>query len=320
MKKFLRFSLIILLVPALLFSSCKKETTTVERTTDPEFQALTSYMAANGMDLSNVLDGWITTAANIKDNLHDYYIIDLRSAAVYSEGHIPGAVNCALVDVLDSAALASLPIIAVCFTGQSAGHAVAALRLSGYSDAKVLKWGMSGWNSTKDSWTGNVDTKTPDANWIDAPGSIVDNKEFDDPDLPAYTVSDAEFLAEQVEAMLAAGFKGTLSGDILGSPGSYFINNYWAEGDVTTYGNIIGAYRVNPLTIAGEEFKHIDPSKTVATYCWTGQTSSVVTAYMTVLGYNTTSLKFGVNSLIHGDLTGHKWTLATGCPEDLPLD
>ena len=227
MKKFLRFSLIILLIPAFLISSCKKETETPERKTDPEFQALTAYMAANSMDLSNVLDGWITTADAIEDNLDDYYVIDLRSAGVYGEGHIPGAVNCALVDVLDSAALAGTKtIIAVCFTGQSAGHAVAALRLSGYPTAKVLKWGMSGWHSTKDSWTGNVNTETPDANWIDAPGSIVANKEFDDPDLPTYSGTDAEFLAAQVEAMLIAGFKGTPGATILGNPGGYFINNY----------------------------------------------------------------------------------------------
>ncbi|MEA1896930.1 MAG: rhodanese-like domain-containing protein [Bacteroidota bacterium] len=320
MKKFLRFSLFILLVPALLFSSCKKETETPERTTDPEFQALTSYMAANSMDLGNVLDGWITEAVNIKDNLDNLYVIDIRSSGVYDEGHIPGAVNCALVDVLDTAALATDPIIVVCFTGQSAGHAVVALRLSGYSDAKVLKWGMSGWHSENDSWTGNVGTQVPHGNWVDAPGSIVANKEFPDPDLPDYSVTDAEFLAQQVEAMLQGGFKGTVSSEIITKPGLYFINNFWESKDVENWGNILGAYRVKPLTIAGEEFKYIDPSKTIATYCWTGQTSSMVTAYLSVLGYTTTSLKFGVNSIIYNILDEHKWSAATGCPEDLPKD
>ena len=273
------------------------------------------------MDLSDVLDGWITTAETVDADMDDYFVIDLRSAAKYDASHIPGAVNCALLNVLDTAALAGTKtIIAVCFTGQSAGHAVTALRLSGYPTAKVLKWGMSGWHSSLDNWSGNVNTETPDANWIDAPGSIVANKEFDDPDLPVYSSTDAEFLAAQVEAMLQGGFKGTPGATILGNPGGYLINNFWDEGDVTTYGNIIGAYRVKPLTIAGEEFKHIDPSKTIATYCWTGQTSSVVTAYLSVLGYTTTSLKFGVNSLIYDNLTAHKWTLATGCPEDLTLE
>ncbi len=320
MKKFVKFSLFILLIPALLLSSCKKYGETVERTTDPEFQKLTAYMAAEDMDLSDVLSGWIIAAADIKDNLGNYYIIDIRPSG-YADGHIPGAVNCSLKAVLDTAANANgNPIIVVCVTGQWAGHAVVALRLSGYSDAKVLKWGMSGWHSSKDSWTGNVDTKTPHGSWIDKPGSIVANKEFNDPDLPAYTVSDEEFLEERVEAMLEAGFKGTGSDVILDKPVNYFINNFWDDDDVKEYGNIIGAYRVKPLTIAGDQFKHIDPSKTVATYCWTGQTSSMVTAYLTVLGYNSTSLKFGVNSNIYDNLKSHKWSAATGCPEDLPLE
>jgi rhodanese-related sulfurtransferase len=57
---------------------------------------------------------------------------------------------------LTTAASATKPILVVCYTGQSAGHAVVALRLSGYSDAKVLKWGMSGWRSDlAGPWEGN---------------------------------------------------------------------------------------------------------------------------------------------------------------------
>lgn len=135
MKKFLRFSFFVLLIPALLFSSCKKDTETPERKTDPEFQALTAYMAANSMDLSDVLASpWYLTAASIKDNLNDYFIIDLRG--IYDEGHIPGAVSATLTSLLDVADDANgKPIIVACFSGQSAGHAVTALRLSGYSNA-----------------------------------------------------------------------------------------------------------------------------------------------------------------------------------------
>ena len=33
----------------------------------------------------------------------------------------------------------------------------------------------------------------------------------------------------------------------------------------------------------------------------------MVTAYLTVLGYDAKSLKFGSNSMIYDDLLGHKW-------------
>ncbi|NQT97529.1 MAG: hypothetical protein HQ562_07290 [Candidatus Marinimicrobia bacterium] len=44
-------------------------------------------------------------------------------------------------------------------------------------------------------------------------------------------------------------------------------------------------------------------------YCWTGQTSALVTAWLTVLGYDAKSLKFGVNSMIYDDLAeAKKWS------------
>ena len=150
MKKVLKFTLMALIVPALLFSGCKKENTgSDERQTDPEFQTLTAYMSAQNLDLDDVLADWITTASAIKDDLASYNIIDIREADVYNAAHVPGAVNSTLGGILTTAAgLDDKPIIVVCYSGQTAGHAVCALRLSGYADAQVLKWGMSGWGPT----------------------------------------------------------------------------------------------------------------------------------------------------------------------------
>jgi hypothetical protein len=118
----------------------------------------------------------------------------------------------------------------------------------------------------------------------------------------------AEILAERVDAMLAGGFMGVTSADVLASPADYFINNYWAEADVATYGHIKGAHRIMPLTVGGGEIEKLDPSMKIVTYCWTGQTSSMITAYLTVLGYEAYSLKFGANGMIYSDLTAHKWS------------
>ena len=45
----------------------------------------------------------------------------------------------------------------------------------------------------------------------------------------------------------------------------------------------------------------------IVVYCWTGQHSSQVTAYLNTLGYEAYSLKFGSNNLFYNDLTAHKW-------------
>ncbi|MCD4665458.1 MAG: hypothetical protein K8R68_09305 [Bacteroidales bacterium] len=327
MKKFLKYAIILAILPMLFLTNCKKDKDPVEpeRQTDAEFQTLVTYLKSKSMDLNNILDGWITTAENVNTNINDgddtndYFIIDIRAADAYTAGHITTAVNSTLGNVLTTAeGCGEKTIVVACVTGQTAGHAVCALRLSGYADAKVLKWGMSGWHSSLSaSWTNNTgDAAVNHANWTVAPGALVDAKEFDDPDLAPTATAGAEILAERVTAMLTE-FSAVTNDVVLGSPGSYFINNYWDAADVEKYGHIKGAYRINPLTLSGEEYFNLDPSKTIVTYCWTGQTSSVVTAYLKVLGYTAKSLKFGVNSMIHTPLESHKWDASAVIDYDL---
>ncbi|MCK4716024.1 MAG: hypothetical protein KAT54_04395 [Candidatus Marinimicrobia bacterium] len=308
MNRRLRRILTILLVLSLVFiMSCKDETASPQNLA---FETLTNYLVANDLDITNILTNWIIAAADVVDHESDYYIVDIRSDSIYNVGHIPGAINSTLGDILTTAGNSGgKPILVVCYTGQGAGHGVCALRLSGYPNAKVLKWGMSGWNSDFDSWTGNVgNTAVGNSNWTT--DAIVAVEDFDDPELnvDADEEDGAAILAERVDAMLAGGFKGVTNGDVLANPDNYFINNYWAAADVDLYGHIVGAYRINPLTVAGEEIYNLDPDETVVTYCWTGQTSSVITAYLTVLGYDAKSLTFGANSMIYDNLESFKWS------------
>ena len=184
MKTLVKFFWIVLLVPAILFTGCKESTE--ETPANESYKILTDYMVAEGMDLPDVLDGWITVApaeADLAAFLGTYDILDIRGADDFADGHIEGAINTTLGGILDAAANTTKPILVVCYTGQTAGHAVVALRLSGYSDAKVLKFGMSGWNSnTAASWqnnTGNV--AVGHSNWVDAPGSVTSPETFDTP-------------------------------------------------------------------------------------------------------------------------------------------
>jgi rhodanese-related sulfurtransferase len=316
MKKIFNLTLLMAIVSSVILTGCKDDDpATPERQTDAEFQTLATYLQAQSLDLSNILDGWIITAADVNASPDDFYVIDIRTKDGdsdgendYEEGHIPGAVNSTLGEILTTAENAgSKTIVVVCYSGQTAGHAVVALRLSGYPTAKVLKWGMSGWHTTLDSWSGACNTITS-ANWIDAPGSIAEGTtEYDDPDITE-TGDGAAILEARVASLLSGGLRGVTGADVLDAPGSYYINNFWDAADVEHYGNISGAKRIKPLTLTGEEYKYLDPSKEVVTYCWTGQTSSMVTAYLYVLGYNSLSLKNGVNSMIYDNLESHKWS------------
>lgn len=314
--------LLVLSIAALfLATSCKKVEDDPVPGTSP-YNTMTTYMVDNNMDLPDVLNAWIVgppPLADVQTFIDTYDIIDLRSASDYATGHIEGAVNSTLADILTTASGTTKPILVVCYTGQTAGHAVVALRLSGYSDAKVLKWGMSGWRSDLSGpWEGNSGptngiTAIGHTNWVTTATEPIET--FNDPDISG-SGDGASILAARVQNMLTNGFKGVNNTDVLNSPTDYFINNYWAQADVDQYGHIAGAYRISPLSLSVGEINNLDPGKTVVTYCWTGQTSSMITAYLSVLGYDAASLKFGANGMIYTDLQDHKFSTPT---EDLPV-
>ncbi|SFH93988.1 3-mercaptopyruvate sulfurtransferase SseA, contains two rhodanese domains [Tindallia magadiensis] len=83
----------------------------------------------------------------IEENPEDYFIVDMRSADDYAEGHIPGAVHIPYAEIGDK--MDVLPddrqILVYCFTGQTSGQAIAAMQLMGF-DALSLQGGMNfGW-------------------------------------------------------------------------------------------------------------------------------------------------------------------------------
>ncbi|MCK4538136.1 MAG: rhodanese-like domain-containing protein [Candidatus Krumholzibacteria bacterium] len=306
-----RHFLFLMVVLAVFVTGCSEDTTLPV----DSGSILRDYMASENLDLDDMLIEWIIAASSVYPNQDNYYIMDLRSAEDFSLGRIENSVNTTLGTVVADAAANTQekPILLVCYTGQSASHALVALRLSDYPDCQVLKFGFSSWTGDFDKWTANTaNIGTGHENWsTDATAALV---EYENPPITATATSGSGILAERVAAMTAGGFKGIPAATVLAAPGDYFINNYWAEADVTTYGHIAGAYRINPLTIEGAEFLNYDPEATVVTYCWTGQTSSVITAYLNVLGYNAISLKFGVNAMIFDALTGHFWPGSANYP------
>ncbi len=308
MKKLLSLFAIALFVSLFIMTGCKEDEP------DPQpgeaaFTVLKNYMINNAMDLTDLLSAWVIDALPMSEEggivdtdngytIPGYHVFDIRSADQFNAGHINGAINVPLADVVDMAAnYDTKPILVACVTGQTAGHAVMALRLSGYADAKVLKWGMSGWNPAfATPWENNIgDAGLGSPNWIydaaPAPGS------FSDPTWTSSFTSGANILAERVDAMLNNGFKAVGSGDVLTTPGNYQIINFWTNEEYTTFGHYTGAYQIKPISLASDITKAFDPSTASTVYCFTGQTSSMATAWLNVLGYDVQSILFGVNSL-----------------------
>ena len=118
---------------------------------------------------------------------------------------------------------------------------------------------------------------------------------------------------------MADGFKTASATDVVASPENYFINNYFSEADYLGFGHIKGAYRINPLLVGDGQVNFLDPDKTVITYCYTGQTSAAITAYLRVIGYDAKSLLFGMNKLYNSNSAwaSNKWS--AGMSKNLPI-
>jgi rhodanese-related sulfurtransferase len=78
-------------------------------------------------------------------------IISVRAADVYAIGHVPGAINIQMDDLLNSLDQINpdAPVYVYCYTGHNAGQAMAILNMLGY-DAYSLKFGMCSWSSDPD--------------------------------------------------------------------------------------------------------------------------------------------------------------------------
>ena len=335
MKKINLFVLALLCVPVLLLSSCDRgdEINPENPILQPAFEVMKKHMMENDLDLNNILSGpggevkFVTGApasADLDAFLNKYSILDIRSLEAFNTSHIQGAKNVTFANILTEADAASKQVLVVCYTGQTACYATSLLRLAGHSNAQALKWGMSGWNTeTANSWYNNTgDEANGHSNW--AAHNAPANQTFEDPSFDIYSTDGADILRQRVEAVVEAGFKTAKGTDVLNSPENYFINNYFGDTDYGNFGHINDAFRVKEeLLLEGDGYRGLDSDQStqVITYCYTGQTSAVVTAWLQVLGYDAYSMTFGMNGIFHSNpaWSSNQWGVGSSVPKELPL-
>lgn len=329
MKKLSLILIGLLFIPTLFLTSCDKGDDTLAVDV-PAQKLMVDYMLANNLDINNIMtstDGVsFVASAPTEDDLPaflaKYYIIDIRGAADYATSHIAGAKNVAFANILaEGTAAGAKPVLVVCYSGQTASYATALMRMSGFKNTQALKWGMSGWNSTTaGSWNNSIgNTANGHANWSYEPAPT--NMVYTKPLISSLSTDGATILKNRIQAVIAEGFKTATASDVLAAPNNYFINNYFTQTDYSAYGHIKGAYRINPLTLADNSYLGLDPAAKIVTYCYTGQTSAVMTACLRVLGYDAYSLSFGMNGMYNNNpawgTSINKWSVNT--PKNLPF-
>jgi rhodanese-related sulfurtransferase len=310
MKKINYLFLLSFLFLAVFITSCDKDD---ETTAINESEVLATYLESTDSplhkDFVNTDMPTIMPASEVKtlNETDQVYIIDIRAAADFALGHIKNAHNVAFADLLTHIKGVNLTsytkVAIVCYTGQTAGYGASLLRLMGYDKVFSMKWGMCAWhNDFASKWNNTIAngnayasqfTSTATAKAV--AGSM--------PVLSTGKTTGQEILEARVATLLTDGFTpATVTNQVVfSSLTSYYIVNYWPAAQYADPGHIPGAVQYTPKeTIKlSADLKTLPTDKPIAVYCYTGQTSAFLTAYLRLLGYDAKSILFGTNGMIY---------------------
>jgi len=304
----MKFWMLSILFATFLLTSCEKDEEAVN-----ESQVLAEYLESAdspyGKDFVNTDMPTIMAASEVKtlNETGQVYIIDLRAAADFADGHIANAHNVALADIVTHIEGLDLTpytkVAVVCYTGQTAGFATSILRLLGYEKAFSMKWGMCAWN---EAFAGKWNTAVANGNAYASQFTATATAKAAAGEMPVLSTGKTtgqEILEARVAALLVEGFTpATVTNQtVFGALSSYYIVNYWPADQYADPGHIPGAIQYTPKETmkVAVDLKTLPTDKPVAVYCYTGQTSAFLAAYLRLLGYDAKSILYGGNGMIY---------------------
>lgn len=314
----IKFWMLSILFAMFFITACNKDEESVN-----ESQVLAEYLeSANsplGKDFVNTDMPTIMGATEVKtlNETGQVYIIDIRSEADFNTGHIANAHNVTLAGLVDHVEALDLTpytkVAIVCYTGQTAGYAASLLRLLGYDKVFSMKWGMCAWNA---DFAGKWNTAIANGNAYAAQFTSTSTDKGAAGEMPKLTTgfeTGQEILEARVDALLTEGFTpATVTNQtVFGALDSYYIVNYWPADQYSDPGHIPGAIQYTPkesMKLA-VDLKTLPTDKSIAVYCYTGQTSAFLTAYLRLLGYDAKSILFGTNAMIYDDMVAKQMTV-----------
>ncbi len=313
MKK-LQYLLVLFLIPALIsFMGCKDKTTDPDPDPINETKVLLDYMEQTNYIYT--APSFVIGASDVRTamltNPNSQYIVDIRAAADFATGHIEGAVNVTFGNLLSHIKGINInnyeKVVVACYSGQTSAYAISLIRaLGGYNKVVSLKWGMSAWNEffATNYWL-KPDNRSNAraADFVTTP-SPAKNPNGDLPTITTGKTNAVDILEERVKALFTAGYSpiATINNSTLFAnlAGNYIIN-YWPTNLYLDPGHIPGAINYPPADqpfISSKYLQTLPIDKPVVLYCFTGQTSSYVGAYLRLLGYDAKSLLYGANAMI----------------------
>jgi rhodanese-related sulfurtransferase len=272
-----------------------------------EAELLYSFLEKSGNYINSDKFPSMVSAEDVYTNLKSYFVIDIRDHADYTDGHIDGAVNVSVSGIIDYvsdsiAASAYDKIVIVCYSNNHASYTASMLRMLGYGNVYSMTFGMSAWdkNTASVKWLKNISDKYV------GKLEIKDNPKHAKGNYPEIKTGESDayaILKARAQKLLSAANFQIKVDTLFAHPEKYYIINYWPHVQYQI-GHVPGAVQYTPKTsLTKNTFLSTLPlDKPIVAYCYSGQQSSFLVAYLQLLGYNAVSLNFGANSFMHDKL------------------
>jgi len=221
-------------------------------------------------------------------NGDDMFVIDMRSADDYANGHIDGSVNINF-NTMMSDNLLNIPqdkeVFIYCYSGQTAGQAVATLNIAGINARSV----NLGWNFGLSKLDNIADVTSTEAVEIEALGLDIDPTIQEAMDAYYAGLADVKETTYKNYMVSEANLKEMVDN----KDESIYILSIRQQ-DVYDEGHIEGATLLPFANEMAESFNMLPTDKTIVVYCYSGQTAGQTVASLRLLGYDAVSLKGGM--------------------------
>lgn len=251
----------------------------------------------------------------VYNNLGKYLVVDVRTSAEYSAGHISGALNISndtLVKFMNNNNVSNYPkVVIVSQYGQSASYYTCLLRLYGFNNVYALLFGMGEWNN---------DFSTV---WMDTLGYFIGYTNFTNTKypklsrsaLPAIPLNDSkqslqEKIKNRIDGLIKQGFTHNTNyldfADMEMERNQYYLvcfgrdSLYYHDKEGEPYsGHFPNTVYYNPAfdVRSSTNLQTFPPDSSIFIYSVSGHLSAFLEAYLRVLGYDAKSLIFGAGTM-----------------------